>query len=527
MSDRMKLKFARSTAYLFRSETLVAIKPQPGRSTSFDTEVMSIEVRGHGIRRGKVAGFDVIELPGSPHKRQTAIDELGRTVSAQRQVPVYHTSEDGVPFVPTGTIYLSFADNVDRDKAEGLLRRYSLVMLRAERDGFLTVGTQADPVELCVKLQAEPVVAVAEPDLATPKQAASLLPGDSLFGKHWHLNNTGRHGGCTFGYKAGADARVVEAWYALSSLGSDAVIIGIVDDGFDLRHPDLQGKVVLARDFIRSSSETPPGEPAASARDGHGTACASVAAGKAAGGDIVGAAPNARIMPVRMGPDIDSEGLARIFEYMVTNGAWVVNCSWGPKAAFYPLGERLANAISYCVREGRNGLGTPVLFAAGNNNTSINGDGQLNGFATHPDVMAISSSTSLDERSDTSNFGTELSLCAPSGGGGGWAIVTSDATENRTDSNGVMRSRGCGAGDYHELFGGTSSSCALAAGVCALVYSAAPGLRAHELRAILERTARRIGDPSAYGANGHSIHFGFGCVDAAAAIAAARAYLTS
>lgn len=527
MPDQMKIKLGRSTAHFSRSETLVAMKPQPGRSTSFDAEVMSIEVRGHGVRRGRVAGFDLIELPHSAQKRQTANEELGRTISAQRQVPVYHTSDDGVPFVPTGTIYMSFADNVDRDKAEALLRRYSLVMLRAERDGFLTVGTQADPLELCVELQAESVVAVAEPDLATPKQAANLLPGDSLFGKHWHLNNTGRHGGCAFGYKAGADARVVEAWYALSSLGSDAVIIGIVDDGFDLRHPDLQGKAVLSRDLFRNPSEPLPGEPTSGARDWHGTACASIAAGKAAGGDIVGAAPNARIMPVQMGPDIDTEGLARIFEFMATNGAWVVNCSWGPKAARYPLGERLANAISYCVREGRNGLGTPVLFAAGNENTSINGDGRLNGLATHPDVMAISSSTSLDERSATSNFGTALSLCAPSSGGGGWAIVTSDVTGNWTDSNGVTRPRGGSASDYYEQFGGTSSSCALVAGVCALVYSAAPGLRARELRAILERTARRIGDPSAYGPNGHSVHFGFGCVDAAAAIAAARAYLTS
>jgi len=528
MAGKVDIKLGRSKTTLFKSDELVALKPQPGRSTSFEAEVLSIEVRGRGARRGKVGGYDIIELPTAAAKRRAARNDLDRMMSMQRQVAVYHTSDDGVPFVPTGTIYMSFADGVDQAEAESVLQRHSLVVLKAERDGYVTVGTKADTVELCAVLQAEPAVNVAEPDLVTPKTPAQhLLPEDRLFGKHWHLNNTGKHGGQTFGYKAGADARVVEAWYALGSLGSDTAIIGIVDDGFDLTHPDLRGKAVLPWDVSSNTANVGPGDPAGGARDWHGTACAGVACGKANGGDIVGAAPNARLMPLRMGPDIDSEALARVFDYITVNGAWVVNCSWGPKAARYPICERLINAITRCVKEGRNGLGTPVLFAAGNSNVSINDALHLNGFAIHPLVMAVSSSTSLDQRSDTSNFGSEISLCAPSSGGGGWAIVTSDVTGTWLDTNGIVWPRGYGTGDYHEQFGGTSSSCALVAGICALVLSAAPRLRADELRAILERTARRIGDPQSYGQNGRSVHFGFGCVDAAAAVAAARASLTS
>ncbi|TIV68246.1 MAG: hypothetical protein E5V86_01560 [Mesorhizobium sp.] len=270
-----------------------------------------------------------------------------------------------------------------------------------------------------------------------------------------------------------------------------------------------------------------PCDPAAANRDWHGTACAGVAAGRVDAGDIVGAAPHARVMPARMGCDIDSEGLARIFDYMKDNGAWVVNCSWGPKAARYPIGRRVSDAISRCVREGRGGLGTPILFAAGNRNTSINDETHFNGLATHPDVIAVSSSTSLDQRSDTSNYGSEICLCAPSSSGGGWTIVTSDAAGSWTDPAGIARPCGYKNGDQHDCFGGTSSSCALVAGVCALVLSAAPRLGAAELRSILQRTARRIGDSGAYAPDGHSIHFGFGCVDAAAAVAAARASLAS
>jgi len=528
MTKTIDIKLGKDRVALRRSDSLVALRPRPGRSSSFDVELQSLQLRNLGARRGKVGGLDIVELPSAGAAQSRAREDLRRMMSLQRQTAVYHTSDDAVPFVPTGTIYMSFVDGTDKETINSVLERHGLVALRSERGGFLTVATRRDPVEVCVTLQTDAAVAVAEPDLVTPREPAShLLPQDRLFGRHWHLNNTGMHDGTSHGYKAGADARVVEAWYALGSMGSEAVIIGVIDDGFDLSHPDLSGKSVFPWDFARNSSDVSPGEPDVAVPDWHGTACAGVAAGRAVGGDIVGAAPNARIMPVRMGPDIDTETLARVFEYMADKGASVVNCSWGPKADRYPLPQRLTNAISQCVQEGRGGLGTAVIFAAGNLNRNINDGIYHNGLAVHPDVIAVSSSTSLDQRSDTSNFGAEICVCAPSSGGGGWAIVTSDVTGNWTDSAGVARARGYSAGDYHMHFGGTSSSSALVAGVCALVLSAAPRLGAAELRKILERTARRIGGQGYYDANGHSAHFGYGCIDAAAAVAAARASLIS
>lgn len=164
----------------------------------------------------------------------------------------------------------------------------------------------------------------------------------------------------------------------------------------------------------------------------------------------------------------------------------------------------------------------PVLFAAGNANVSINDATHLNGFATHPLVIAVASSNSLDQRSDYSNFGAEIALCAPSSGGAGRAIITADVTGTCVDGNGVTRPRGYAEGDYYRFFKGTSSACALAAGVCALVLSAAPELGVAQLRGILQQTARRIGSPTDYGPDGHSDLFGFGCIDAAAAVAAAQ-----
>lgn len=86
------------------------------------------------------------------------------------------------------------------------------------------------------------------------------------------------------------------------------------------------------------------------------------------------------------------------------------------------------------------------------------------------------------------------------------------------DANGIVRPMGYAGGDYEFEFGGTSSACPLAAGVVALVLGANPDLSAAEVRQILESTARKIGDASDYDANGHSRTFGFGCVDASAAV---------
>lgn len=80
---------------------------------------------------------------------------------------------------------------------------------------------------------------------------------------------------------------------------------------------------------------------------------------------------------------------------MTEKGAWVVSCSWGAAAAYYPLPTRASKAISRCARNGRGDKGTVVLFAASSDNRDVNDPPEsMDGFAIHPDVMAIAASTS-------------------------------------------------------------------------------------------------------------------------------------
>jgi Subtilase family len=110
-------------------------------------------------------------------------------------------------------------------------------------------------------------------------------------------------------------------------------------------------------------------------------------------------------------------------------------------------------------------------------------------------------------------------ICAPSSGAGGWGILTSDVTGLLAQSGAW---RGYSEGDYTYEFGGTSSACPLVAGIAGLVLSVNQGLTAVEAKQILQKTARKIGSPKSYDGVGHSKEFGFGCVDADAAVNMAK-----
>ena len=143
-----------------------------------------------------------------------------------------------------------------------------------------------DSVEVAAKLQREKSIVVAEPDLATPARTSSfVIPTDQLFPLEWHLENTGMNGAESLGFKQGADSRVVAAWKALDGLGSSDIVVGIIDDGFDLAPSGPRNKAVFPWDFDRNSADVHP-EPDLTSPNGgnwHGTACAGVAVGKARG----------------------------------------------------------------------------------------------------------------------------------------------------------------------------------------------------------------------------------------------------
>lgn len=368
-----------------------------------------------------------------------------------------------------------------------------------------------NPIKVAAALSHISLVESAEPDMDTYlDEYAYSRPMDSLFSHQWHLENNGLISDANYRIKAGADAKVIKAWEFMNDLGSPNITVAIVDNGFDLSHPDLKRKVYKPFDFWNQSSEIIQGDPNFT----HGTPCASLAVASINGTGIVGTAPNARFMPLS-GTSFSDRGTEDIFNYVIKNGADVVSCSWGTTDSSLRPGRRKINAIAKAARQGRNGKGAVILFAVGNDDLDY-----VSYYAEHPDVIAVAASTSKDQHADYSNRGRAVTVCAPSNGD--WPLIASRAwwdegTSLRGSGDFRFWADGRNRGSRYKHFGGTSGATPVVAGICALMLSLDPSLTAAEVKDILIKTADKIGNAWEY-QNGHSVKYGHGRVNAEAAL---------
>lgn len=325
-----------------------------------------------------------------------------------------------------------------------------------------------------------------------------------------------------------ANANIIDAWTI--TRGRPDIRICILDDGIDIGHAEFAGKVVAQFDFENDVSDASP----KLADDRHGTPCAGVATAR--GAKALGAAPACSLIAGRTPWWGEDSEYARMFKWAADQNADVISCSWGPEdrtGAIDPLPDVIRTAIRYCVTQGRGGKGCAVLFAAGNGEESVSNDG----YASNPDVMAIAASNDQDGHAWYSDFGPEISICAPSNGGTR-GILTADrrgANGYNTVLTGVdIPPQRPGDDpqidsfqdlDYTSTFGGTSSSTPLVAGIIGLMLSVNPDLTAGQIRQCLQNTATKIGSPQSYDSRGHSHFFGFGKVNAAAAVREAQRLL--
>ncbi len=377
----------------------------------------------------------------------------------------------------------------------------------------------------------------------------------------WHLNNTGQN---TTGQGAGVIGEDVNAFAARAlTEGRPEVVIAILDEGVDLTHPALVGNIAPGgRNF---DDPARPNDPSPVGDGAHGTACAGVAAAR--GGRTDGVARQCRLLPVKMLNTTDDQ-MAEAIRFAALH-ADVLSNSWGKPGV--PVIEQ---AILDVTATGREGRGTVVLFAIGNENAAIPAGDQ----SRIDGVIAVGSSTNVGSRSGYSNHGDavddratgrkRISLVAPSDGTSAnrpfWqaslpgAPTTGPFEEDNSTENiyttdiqgppgfnqpgfvGIPEPAPVAADqDYTGLFGGTSSACPLAAGICGLMLSIKRDLTRAQVKYLLEATSDKIGTglprvdvpvgriPAGKAAQynpvtGHDSLFGFGRVNAEQAVRAAR-----
>lgn len=419
--------------------------------------------------------------------------------------------------IPLEGIYVELVPSSDPNAVNALLDKHGLELVPDVGGNpnvcvmRLTDASTENPLKIAESLRESRVIKLAEPDLSAFGQLFLHRPTDTLFPQQWHLENLGGAVGLT----AGADVSAPAAWDI--TRGTRNITVAVIDDGFDLGHPDFGsvGKIRSPRDFGQNDLDPVP----VATTDNHGTACAGVAVADENGNGVVGLAPECGLMPIRWSGSISDNDIRDQFDHAWQSGADVISCSWGVNSNSFSLSTSMINSIHRAATQGRGGKGCVIVFAAGNSNHDIDNltpaGGTRDGFAIHPDVIAVAASNSRDQRSHYSNFGDRIWICAPSSGAGGLGIVTTD----RQGPSGYQ------SGDYTtvERFGGTSSATPLVAGLCALILSVNPDLAAADVKEILRTTADKIDQPNGnYDLNGHSRFYGFGRVNARQAVAEAN-----
>ncbi len=287
---------------------------------------------------------------------------------------------------------------------------------------------------------------------------------DPYFGSEWQLGQIG----------------APTAWDRTQGAG---VTIAIIDSGVESSHPDLAPNIVPGYNTYNNNSDT-------SDVCGHGTQVAGTAA--AATNNALGVASvagKAKIMPVRTGY-LNSTGacqgsysaIAAGITYAADHGARIANASY----AYLPSSSAVISASNYMKSKG--GL---VFVGAGNSNID-------EGFAPTDSMIAVSATDKTDAKASFSSYGSFVQLSAP-----GTNIYTTTR------------------GGSYVMQAGTSFSSPVAAAVAALVMAANPSLTNTQVQNILFSTATDLG------AAGRDIYFGYGRVNAAAAVAAAGTATTA
>lgn len=246
------------------------------------------------------------------------------------------------------------------------------------------------------------------------------VSGNPLLGKQWYLTNYG----------------VRELWDQ-PIINPERPIIAIIDTGVDTEHPDLKDNCIAGFDFVNYQDYVIDDNM-------HGTHVAGIAAACNNETGIVGANPQALIMPVKV---LDADGSGDTFtilqgvQYAVEHGAKILNLSLGgygySKAAADVYRNASLNAIivaaagndGRCIYSSHNGLikhgiqpapSFPAAYSFVLGVQATGWNGKLASFSNYDDDGPLySCEVSLDEP-DGFNYelrapGTEILSTVPDG----------------------------------------------------------------------------------------------------------------
>ncbi|MBS1493865.1 MAG: S8 family serine peptidase [Bacteroidetes bacterium] len=462
-----------------RNDKLVVVLNQYGKSKkSVENELKNVISAGSELKQSidNIYVINYKQGEGDYIQRSDIAKLSYRSDLVKLVTPAYYSETRRFTIVCADEFIVKLKNGADKYKLDLLNERYGVITIGniGNQNCFYlkTInGITKSSIQICDEYLHSGLFEYCEPNFIYPDcETLCYTPNDTRFGGQWNLLNTGQtvksssssNGDvASFNGLAGSDMNLTQAWDY--TLGSATVEIGVFDTGIDSTHPDLTANVLTGYDAVTNTY----GVPYDSISFGHGTNCAGIIGAVTNNNlGVAGIAGGCRLRSYKIFTSTGSTSTviqSRAFDSARTAGISIISCSWEAN-----VNATLTTAINSCATSGRGGLGCIILFASGNDGRNAPS------YPSYLDnVVSVGSSTPYDQKKAPGtgnqfrlggNYGSDINgdvdCVAPT------IVPTVDiqSTGGDNDSNGT-------AGNYSMIFGGTSASCANAAGVAALILS--------------------------------------------------------
>lgn len=332
----------------------------------------------------------------------------------------------------------------------------------------------------------------------------------------WHLNpNIDSSYKTTHTINDDAHINPTAAWTKTKGTG---IKVAVIDQDFDVTHPDLNGKIFATFNAMNNSTVV-SGTNEADDNSSHGTAVAGMIASPS-----LGSAPDVELILININLGENSgltvDNILTAFDKAEELGAKVINCSWGGGGVDFRVINKLNDLKS---------KGITVVFASGNGfklteNSPEIYDLDTVGYLDESElnsVIGVGATNIKNDVTSYSNYGSNIDVIAP-GGDNSLGVMSLDLSGNDGLNNATAY-----ANNNYVFTIGTSFASPTVTGVVALMLGVNPNLTPDDVRRILIQTTDKVG--SGNGANYQTQTYdgvtgtfdqkrAFGKIDASAAV---------